>query len=283
MKNVLFSKGFCSHLCTVTKKLCFLSINFKNRVMRVLIIEDESRVANRLEKMLVKTIQDVQILDKLESVEEAIEFLSSDQEPDIIFSDIQLADGLCFDIYSEVDVQCPIIFTTAFNQYAIEAFKTNGLAYLLKPITEEDLRGALEKVELLTASESNSSIQSLLQTLQADNKVYKERFMVKVGEKIYSIPTGDIHLFYSFDKCNFLMTKEGRRYIVDLPLGALIEQLNPARFFQINRKFILSIAACKEILVYSNSRLRVNAKFIDKDPVIVARGKVGEFKKWLDR
>ena len=256
--------------------------------MNIIIIEDESRAANRLEKILLEIVPNLNVLAKIETVEESISFLETADNLDLIFSDIQLADGLCFEIYEKVAVKCPIIFTTAFDKYAIKAFKTNGIDYLLKPIDEVELKKALEKAKSLSQSSDSSGkaaldeIMLLANALKSQNKSYKSRFMVKVGDKINSIAIEDIQAFYSLEKATFILTNEGRKYIVDYSLEHMETLLDNKLFFRINRKYIIPIKACKNIISYSNSRLRVQLNTLKDETIIVSRERVQDFKRWLD-
>lgn len=249
--------------------------------MKVLIIEDENRAAAHLERLLTLVAPDMQVMAQLESVRDAVLFLQSGERPELIFSDIQLADGLSFEIYRQVSVSCPIIFTTAYDQYAIEAFKTNGIDYLLKPIDAADLGRAVQKARLLSPALLLEKLMAIQPASEA--KSYKERFMVKVGDKIKSIPTAEIAVFYSSEKASFLFTTEKRVYAVDYPLDQLEQLLDPKMYFRINRKYIVHINACTDMLAWSNSRLRIKLEGMDDPDMIVARERVQEFKNWLDR
>lgn len=246
--------------------------------MNVLIIEDESRAANHLERLIKLVGPEMIILDKIETVRDAIIFLKKKQNISLIFSDVQLADGLSFDIFKKVKVTCPIIFTTAYDQYAIEAFKTNGIDYLLKPIEEKRLTQAIEKAKQFS---SKIDIENLLNI--SEKRAKKSRFLVKVGDKIKSIPINEIGAFYSFEKGTYLFTKSKRSYPIDYALDELIGLLDEDNYFKINRKFIVSIEVCTQILSWSNSRLKLTIDGFEGEPIIVAREKVQEFKQWLDR
>jgi len=249
--------------------------------MNVIILEDEARAANHLARLIAKIAPEMKIIARLESVRDAVTFLESDGNIDLIFSDIQLADGLSFELFKQVRVKCPIIFTTAYDHYAIEAFKTNGIDYLLKPIEEERLHKAIEKVKQFTPT---IALEKILALANASlNKTYKSRFMVKVGDKIKSIPIEEILAFYSLEKATFIHTTGNRNYCIDYALEQLEEMLDPDICFKINRKYIVSIQACTNILAWSNSRLRLKIEGIDDQDIVVAREKVQDFKKWLDR
>ncbi len=249
--------------------------------MKVIILEDETRAANHLERLLAKVAPEIRVIAKLESVRDGVKYLQSNPEPKLIFSDIQLADGLSFEIYNLVSVKCPIIFTTAYDHYAIEAFKTSGIDYLLKPIEEERLRQAIEKARHFSPGLVREKILSI--SSPGSGKAYKSRFMVKVGDKIKSIPAEEILVFYSQEKASYIRTSDAHTYCIDYTLDQLEPMLNPERYFRINRKYIISIDACTNILAWTNSRLRLKIDGIDDSDIIVARERVQEFKNWLDR
>jgi DNA-binding LytR/AlgR family response regulator len=248
--------------------------------MKVIILEDENRAANLLERLLSKVAPDMVVVARLESVRDGVKYLQNNPEPDLIFSDIQLADGLSFEIYNQVAVRCPIIFTTAYDHYAIEAFKTNGIDYLLKPIEEERLKQAIEKASHFSPGLMLEKILSI--NSPASAKAFKSRFMVKVGDKIKSVPAEEIMVFYS-QKASFILTADKHTYCIDYTLDQLEPMLDPETYFRINRKYIVSISACTNILAWSNSRLRLKIEGTDDPDIIVARERVQEFKNWLDR
>lgn len=249
--------------------------------MNVLILEDESRAANYLERLIQKIAPEMSIAAKIESVRDAVPFLKTHADIDLIFADVQLADGLSFEIFGQVSVKCPIIFTTAYDHYAIEAFKTNGIDYLLKPVEEERLRKAIEKSKLFTPS---FALEKLLSISHAANaKAFKSRFMVKVGDKIKSIPVDEILAFYSLEKATYFHTTSNRDYCIDYSIDQIESLLDPGVCFRINRKYIISIQACSNILAWTNSRLRLKIDGLNDDDIIVARERVQEFKEWLDR
>jgi len=249
--------------------------------MKAIILEDEPRAANHLERLLAKVAPAMIVVARLETVRDGFKYLQSNPEPDLIFSDIQLADGLSFEVYNQVAVQCPIIFTTAYDHYAIEAFKTNGIDYLLKPIEEERLLKAIEKVARFSPGLMMERLLSLNKSYT--QKSYKSRFMVKVGDKIRSIPSEEILLFFSQEKATFIHTSDKRTYCIDYTLDQLEPMLDPQIYFRINRKYIVAIDACSHILAWTNSRLRLKIEGIEDLDIIVARERVQEFKNWLDR
>ena len=249
--------------------------------MNIIILEDESRAANYLERLIHKVAPDMKVVAKIESVRDAVPFLTTNKDIELIFSDVQLADGLSFEIFGQVSVKCPIIFTTAYDHYAIEAFKTNGIDYLLKPVEEERLRKAIVKTKMFTPALALEKLLSI--SLATSAKTFKTRFMVKVGDKIKSIPVEDILAFYSLEKATYLHTTSNRDYCIDYSIDQLETLLDPEHCFRINRKYIVSILACTNILAWTNSRLRLKIDGISDDDIIVARERVQDFKVWLDR
>ena len=249
--------------------------------MNVLILEDENRAANHLERLIQAVAPEMKIIAKVETVRESVKYLSSNPPVSLIFSDVQLADGLSFEIFNQVKVKCPIIFTTAYDQYAIEAFNTNGIDYLLKPIEEDRLKQSILKARQLSSPLDLNSLLALANLVPG--KQFKSRFMVKVGDKIKSIVVEDIKAFYSFEKTTYLHTISNRDYIIDYSLDELQLLLDDTRFFKINRKYIVSHEACTHIIAWSNSRLKLEIEGIDDNQIVVAREKVQEFKQWLDR
>jgi len=249
--------------------------------MNIVILEDETRAASHLERLLAKVAPNMKVVAKIESVRDGVKFLRTNSEPDLIFSDIQLADGLSFEIFRQVNVRCPIIFTTAYDHYALEAFQTNGIDYLLKPIEEERLRQAIEKAEHFSPGLILEKILSI--SNPGSEKAYKSRFMVKVGDKIKSIPVEEIRVFYSQEKASFIRTSDGHNYCIDYALDQLEPMLDPEVYFRINRGYLVHISACNNILAWTNSRLRLKIDGIDDSDIIVARERVQDFKNWLDR
>lgn len=255
--------------------------------MKVLIIEDEKPAAEKLELLLKRYDPDIQILTQIVTVEKSIEYLSANQENiDLIFLDIQLTDGLSFDIFKSVKVEKPIIFTTAFNEYAIDAFKLNSIDYLLKPLSYESLVTAMEKIKSLQNNlpqekyQSNISLDQIAKLISGKTENYKTRYLVKIGEHIKSISTEDICFFYAEGRTVFIITNENRKFIVDNTLEELTNQLNPEKFFRANRSFIINFDHITDVVVYSTSRLRVKFPHEFEKEIIVSREKVSEFKVW---
>jgi DNA-binding LytR/AlgR family response regulator len=248
--------------------------------MKVLIIEDENRAAIRLQKLVHGIDSNIEVVAIMETVRESISYLKN-ASIDLILSDIQLADGLSFEIYKQIEINCPIIFTTAYDQYAIEAFNTNGIDYLLKPVESDRLEKALAKFNQLSSKDSMADLQNLLSSFKPEAVQYKSRFMIKVGEKIKTIKVDDVNAFYSEQKGTYLLTNEGRNYVLDNSLEQVATQVDPSVFFKISRKIVVNINAIDEIIAHSNSRLKLIIPHLELDEVIVAREKVNDFKSWI--
>jgi two-component system, LytTR family, response regulator len=249
--------------------------------MNCLIIEDEKVAAERLLGLIKNYDQSIEIIGIIQSVKNAVKWLNTNQAPDLIFMDIQLADGLSFEIFEQTIVKAPVIFTTAYDEYALKAFKVNSIDYLLKPIDQNELNNAIDKfTKNNTPKEIPTQIfDNILQTL---TKNYKNKFVIKVGEHIKVFSTDDVQCFCSMEKYTFLQNISGRDYAINYSLDQLEELLDPAKFFRINRKFIVSFSAISDIVSYSNSRLQVKLLSNTSDDLIVSREKVQDFKKWLE-
>jgi DNA-binding LytR/AlgR family response regulator len=252
----------------------------------VLIVEDERLSADRLAQLVRKIEPGVDILAQVDSVKRAVEWLSKSPQPDLLFLDIQLADGLSFDIFERVKVEVPVIFTTAYDEYAIKAFKVNSVDYLLKPIDENELQLALQKfnnLSKLTQSPVGLPLDKIENLLAGLTRNYKERFVIKVGDHLKMVEVADIEYFVSQEKATFVQNKEGKRFIIDFTLDQAEALIDPSMFFRINRKYIVSLKSIKDIVAWSNSRLRLVLHNCDDADVVVAREKVNAFKEWLDR
>jgi len=248
--------------------------------MTAIIIEDEKPAARMLQRKLERLQIPVQVM--LHSVREAVEWFQQNPHPDLIFLDIQLSDGLSFTIFEKVAIQSPVIFTTAYDEYALRAFKLNSIDYLLKPIDEDDLEVAVEKYKSLIAPQNTVDLQMIRQLITASKvQEYKKRFSVKVGEHIKIISIEEVEMIYSEFKGTFLHTLEGRTYVLDTTLESLEKELDPKQFFRISRKYIIAHASIKDIVVYSNSRLKISLNSYNKEEIIVSRERVGDFKDWL--
>jgi DNA-binding LytR/AlgR family response regulator len=252
-------------------------------IMNVLIIEDEKPSARRLQRMLEK--QQVRVSVMLHSVNEAVEWFTNNEHPDLIFLDIQLSDGLSFEIFDEVEVKSAIIFTTAFDEYALQAFKLNSVDYLLKPIDEEELEAAVNKFKAHAPQKQNVQLNfDDIRKLLANpvERQYKKRFTTKIGQHIKMITIDEIECFYSENKGTYAHTFEGRDYLLDATLEQLEDELAPENFFRVNRTFIVSINGIRDIISYTNSRLKLKLNGYSEQEVIVARERVKDFKLWLE-
>ena len=252
--------------------------------MRILIVEDERPAAKRLQQLIKKSRPSAEIIEVIDSVESAIKWLRHFPAPDLAFFDIQLADGMSFDIFNHVELNMPLIFTTAYDQYTLKAFKVNSVDYLLKPIDPEELDAAFFKYDRLYKQGQELPTQALQQLLQSmQQKQYKERFLVKVGQQLHYIEVKDIAYFYSEDGFVHAMCTNGKKHIIDYTLDQLEAQLDRKFFFRINRKIILHLQSIKKIHTYFNSRLKLDLQPVISSDVIVSRDRVGDFKEWLDR
>lgn len=252
--------------------------------MKVIIIEDEINAYHYLKTCIQSSRNNIEVIAHIESVEDAVNWLYNNPQPDLIFLDIQLSDGLSFEIFEHVDIECPIIFTTAFNQYALDAFKVNSVDYLLKPIHIDDLERALVKFEKLN-HKANVSINSQLSNLiQKLNQQTKQRCLVKKGSHYEFIDTEDIKFVHSDDGITLLYSQDGHRYIYNKTIEKLIKNLDPNIFFQINRGQIININSISKVQSYYNQRLKINLRTPTKGiELLVTRSKVGKFKEWLDQ
>lgn len=250
--------------------------------MKVVIIEDEKPSARRLARMLDEL--GIEAHQMLHSVSESVMWFQNNEHPDLILLDIQLSDGLSFEIFEQVKVDSAIIFTTAYDEYALKAFKLNSIDYLLKPIDDDELESAINKFK---------SNQSQAQNMQVDldqirrllinplDKNYKERFTVKVGQHLKIIPIDEIECFYSENKGTYIYTTDKRDYLIDSSLEQLDSLLNPLKFFRVNRKFYVNLNSIKDIISYSNSRLKLILNSFSDHEIIVSREKVKDFKNWI--
>jgi DNA-binding LytR/AlgR family response regulator len=250
--------------------------------MRVIIIEDEKLSADHLISLLRKIDQDVEIVAYFDSVKDSVTAFNGGLEADLIFLDIHLADGNSFEIFTKTTIEAPIIFTTAFDQYAIKAFKHNSIDYLLKPISLTDLQFSFEKFINYKQIVKKNLLENIAQAYHQINNQYKNRFLVKIGSSIDTIKTEDIHHFETQDSLSFLINTKGNRYPIDYTLDQLKTLLNPKDFFRINRKIILSINAIEKVSSYFNGRLSISNQHLEGDARIVSRERVQDFKLWLN-
>lgn len=250
--------------------------------MRIIIIEDEKPAARLLQRKVEKL--GLQIETMLHSVEESLQWFQENQHPDLIFLDIQLSDGLSFEIFEQIEIKSAVIFTTAFDEYALRAFKLNSIDYLLKPIDEDDLEIAIAKFKNQFQKSSLASLDfEVIKRMLVNpiEKSYKQRFTIKIGEHLKMISIDEVECFFSENKGTYLHTIDNRDYLLDATLEQLESELNPKDFFRVSRKFIIPLKTIKDIVVYSNSRLKVILPTYKGDEVIVSREKVNDFKEWL--
>ena len=248
---------------------------------RVIIVEDETAAAVNLRSMLASIDSNVEVLAVLESVEEAVEFFSSDVEADVVFMDIHLADGESFRIFQSVDINIPIIFTTAYDEYALQAFKVNSIDYILKPYKEEDLRRALDKLERLTVGErttQKNSREKMVREVHGDNM---QTMLLRYKDKLIPVTADEVAFFYTSEERVTVTTLKGDCYPVDKTLESLSQQLSPEKFFRANRQFIVSRRAVKDIAVWFGSRLALNLTIETPERIIISKARVPEFKSWL--
>ena len=250
--------------------------------MKIIIIEDEKPAARLLQRKIEKL--GFTVNQMLHSVEEAIVWFKTNQHPDLIFLDIQLSDGLSFEIFEQVDIQSAVIFTTAYDEYALRAFKLNSIDYLLKPIDDDDLETAINKFKINQPKQQlqHLDFEQIKQMLinPSENK-YKTRYTVKIGQHLKIITTDDIECFYSENKGTYIHTTDNRDYLIDAILEVVESDLNPKEYFRVSRKFLIPLKSIKEIQIYSNSRLKVILQTFNADEIIVSREKVQLFKNLL--
>ena len=253
--------------------------------MKILIIEDEPFARTELIRLLHATGREFTILDEIDTVEDSVNWLKSHARPDLVFLDIQLADGLSFEIFRQVSVTSPVIFTTAFNEYAIKAFQVNSIDYLLKPIRLEALENALRKLDDLRSVLNNQDMRvdqkQLENLLRMMNREYKSRILLKTGDQIRSVEMEEVAYFYAEDDVVFAMLRNKTRAIVDYTLNQLEGELDPKLYHRITRGYISRITAIKKVSKYFNSRLLVELDPPTEDQVLVSRVNVPEVLKWL--
>ncbi len=252
--------------------------------MNAIIIEDEKLSAEHLITLLKKIDPSILVTDVFDSVSRSVEELSKGKSTDILFLDIQLSDGLSFEIFSKILIDTPVIFTTAYNEYAVKAFQLNSVDYLLKPIGIEDLRRAVDKFKKYNRQDSSLLLNNIASAFQSIRKEYKTRFLVKSGETIISVKSDDILHFIFEDGIVLLMTSTGKRFPADFTLDQLESLLDPIQFFRINRKVIIHVESIEKTSPYFNGRLKLTASRLnDDDARIVSRDRVFGFKQWLGK
>ena len=275
--------------------------------MTILIIEDEEPTARKLQRLLTDVVPDAQVVGMTGSVEESVDWLVANPKPDLIFMDIELADGQSFDIFNRIPVASPVIFTTAYDEYAIKAFKVNSIDYLLKPIKEADLRQAINKLQalrdMLVDQESKSGMSSLeasmanllrhlQETLPAIPNptphaptpmlpAFRDRFMIKQGQRLFSVSIDEVAFFFSRNKLSFLKTRDEHEWLVDYTMDELVQMIDPRRFFRLNRQVIAELRSVDKVHLYFNGKLKINLRPAFEEEVVVSREKASELKLWL--
>jgi len=250
--------------------------------MNVVIVEDEKLTAEHLALLLQKIDTSIEVVQYLDTVKATIQAFKSGLQADLLFLDIHLADGNSFEIFNNIQIDIPIIFTTAFDKYAIQAFKQNSIDYLLKPISLSDLKFALDKYQKQKQIANKNLIENITTAYEQINRQYKNRFMVKHGQSIESIETSEIHHFETQESLSFIVTSINKRFAIDYTLEQLENMIQPKDFFRINRKVIINIKSIEKVSTYFNGRLIVKTNFLDDEARIVSRERVNDFKKWLD-
>jgi two-component system, LytTR family, response regulator LytT len=252
--------------------------------MKVFIIEDEYLAVQRLQKLLLDIIPDIQIVGTADGIDTSVAWLKANAAPDLILMDIELTDGQSFEIFKLIDVQSPVIFITSYDEYAIQAFKVNSIDYLLKPVKKDDLERALQKFERLNAAQSTAiDITKLIAELQKSNQVkeLRTRFLVRQGQRFLPVETSQIAYFYSEDKLTFCVTHDRNRHIIDYTLDQLEDMLDPKQYFRINRQFVADIKAIEHVQNYFNGKLKIDLNPAPEKEVIVSRERATQFKDWM--
>ena len=251
-------------------------------MMKTLIIEDENLAAERLEKQLQEIDPSIQVLDKIGSVKDSVKWLRNNKA-DLIFLDIQLSDGISFNIFNQLTVSTPVIFTTAYDQYAIKAFNLNSVAYLLKPIRKSELKESLEKYKSMKSA-FGIDFEHMMATYQGRKPEYKKRFLIRIGDKYKKVETNEIAYLYALEKSIFFKTFAGKTLNIDYSLDALEELLNPDQFFRINRKYIVNIESIDHMVAWGRGRIKLdlNPRLEDDMEAVVSIERSGDFKNWLN-
>lgn len=250
--------------------------------MKTVIVEDEQLAAQKLLRTLEEIVPDIELLGIIPSVEKAVNYFNQPTNAELIFMDIQLDDGICFEIFEKLELSVPIIFTTAYDEYTLKAFKQNSIDYLLKPIKKDELQNAIEKYRKVHKGISLTDLQKAISTFKTDE--YKERFLIKVGEHYKSLEIKTANCFFVKESYTFISTFDGRSYGLDYSLDKVENLIDPKDFFRVNRNYIVQYSAIENINIYSSNRLRVKIKAFDEnEDIIVSRERGKEFKEWMDR
>ncbi|HRW95863.1 MAG TPA: LytTR family DNA-binding domain-containing protein [Bacteroidales bacterium] len=250
--------------------------------MKVLIIEDEKLAMDRLIRLLREADSSIEVCNVLGSVESSVNWFLKNPRPDLVFMDIQLEDGLCFEIFDAIALDTPVIFTTAYNEYTLKAFKVNSVDYLLKPVTTYELSHSLEKFRNFHSPVVN--VEKIGEMVQQMMPKTKERFLIRIGEHIRSVPVSSIHCFFIEDKCVFANVAVNKNYPLDYSLEKIESMINAAVFFRINRNYIVHFDAITDMVVYSSNRLKISVDTMpDNEQLIVSRERIAAFRRWIDR
>lgn len=252
--------------------------------MRVLILEDEAPAADRLQRLLESIEPDTKVISVLETVEEGIEFLKGNGKIDIIISDVELADGLCFDVFGSTSTKIPVIFTTAYNQYAIRAFEANAIDYLLKPVKEPELAKALNRAkERMNFEREDLDYEKLAEAIEKRKEVQNKRYLVRYGQKMFVVDPNEAAYFYSEQKSTFMVNRAGKSFPLDESLSQVESDLTSDDFFRINRNFIVHLSCIQEMITFGKARIKLKVKppFADDEALMVAADRTPDFRKWL--
>jgi len=253
--------------------------------MKAVIVEDERAAVRNLTALLTDVTPEMEVIAVLDSISESVEWFKEHESPDLVFMDIHLADGSAFEIFRHIEIACPVIFTTAYDEYALKAFKVNSVDYLLKPIGAEDVRNALKKLELFRSAtgepESGEDIQGLIRMLRRQES-YKTHFLVpQKGDKLLPLSVESVYYFYINEGIVKAVTMEGKEYPVSHTLDEIADSLNPIRFFRVNRQYLIARKAIKDIDLWFNGRLSVNLIVPVPEKILISRVRVAEFKEWF--
>jgi two-component system, LytTR family, response regulator LytT len=252
-------------------------------MIRTLIIEDEESAASRLENLLTRIEPEINIVGRLDSVEASVKWLKNNPSPDLLMLDIQLGDGLSFEIFRKIKVDSFVIFTTAYDEYAIKAFELNSIDYLLKPVDEAKLKLSLEKFNKLRSTSTSIDIEKIVGMIESRKSQFKKRFVVNIADKIKMIETREVAYFYSLEKISFLCTHDNLHYPLDFSLDHLENLLDPEYFFRVSRQYIIHYSSISKIYLLSKSRIKIEVQPPIKDGLMVSSTRTPEFRKWLDR
>ena len=253
--------------------------------MKAIIVEDELVASQNLTRLVEMVDPNIEIITVLQTIEESIEWFTLNPLPNLVFMDIHLADGHSFAIFEKINIECPVIFTTAYNEYALKAFEVNSIDYLLKPIIKNDLERALSKHKNLTSSKTNNAdiFENMIAMLKENRGVHKSHFLIPYKDKLIPLPVKEIAFVYSENKIVKIFTFEQKSYHIDSWLEEIMSQLDPAMFFRANRQYIIAHEAVKDISFWFGNKLSVNLTIPSPEKIIVSKARVPDFKKWYTR